>query len=97
MIKIWLNIIRNLFSIFGILVFVSIILFLFFGETSKQRRNIFFETVKSFVGIGFKYDGFILIDSNQKKHVIGKPLKEDPINKDEKTISTLIEKSSLKT
>ncbi len=27
----------------------------------------------------FKYDGFILIDSNQKKHVIGKPLKEDPI------------------
>ena len=59
MIKIWLNIIRNLFSIFGILVFVSIILFLFFGETSKQRRNIFFETVKSFVGIGFKYDGFI--------------------------------------
>ena len=59
MIKIWLKIIRNLFSIFGILVFVTIILFLFFGETSKQRRNIFFETVKSFVGIGFKYDGFI--------------------------------------
>ena len=27
----------------------------------------------------FKYDGFILIDSNQKKYVIGKPLKDDPI------------------
>ena len=26
-----------------------------------------------------KYDGFILIDSNQSKYVIGKPLKEDPI------------------
>ena len=27
----------------------------------------------------FKYDGFILIDSNQKKFVIGKPIKEKPI------------------
>jgi len=27
----------------------------------------------------FKYDGFILIDSNSKKFVIGKPIKENPI------------------
>ncbi len=27
----------------------------------------------------FKYDGFILIDSNSNKFVIGKPLKEKPI------------------
>jgi len=26
-----------------------------------------------------KYDGFILIDSNSKKYVIGKPIKENPI------------------
>ncbi len=27
----------------------------------------------------FKYDGFVLIDSNSKKYVIGKPIKENPI------------------
>ena len=27
----------------------------------------------------FKYDGFILIDSNSKKYVIGKPIKDNPI------------------
>ena len=27
----------------------------------------------------FKYDGFVLIDSNSKKFVIGKPIKENPI------------------
>ena len=27
----------------------------------------------------FKYDGFILVDSNKKKFVIGKPIKENPI------------------
>ncbi len=27
----------------------------------------------------FKYDGFILIDSNSNRFVIGKPLKEKPI------------------
>ena len=27
----------------------------------------------------FKNDGFILIDSNSKKFVIGKPIKENPI------------------
>ena len=27
----------------------------------------------------FKYDGFILIDSNSRKFVIGKPVKEKPI------------------
>ena len=27
----------------------------------------------------FKYDGFILVDSNSKKFVIGKPIKENPI------------------
>ena len=41
-VKTWFKLIRNLFSIFGILVFVFIILLLFFCETSKQRRNIFF-------------------------------------------------------
>ena len=27
----------------------------------------------------FKYDGFVLVDSNSKKFVIGKPIKENPI------------------
>ena len=27
----------------------------------------------------FKYDGFVLIDSNSKKFVIGEPVKENPI------------------
>ena len=27
----------------------------------------------------FKYDGFILIDANLRKFVIGKPIKENPI------------------
>ncbi len=39
----------------------------------------------------FKYDGFILIDSNQKKFVIGKPIKENPI-----TIKLLDKKLSYK-
>ena len=59
MLKNWFKFIKNLFSLFGLIVFVIIILFLFYGETSKQRRNIFFNTLKSFVGIGEKYDGFI--------------------------------------
>ena len=59
MLKYWFKFIKNLFSFFGFIVFVTILLFLFFGETSKQRRNIFFNTLKSFAGIGEKYDGFI--------------------------------------
>ena len=39
----------------------------------------------------FKYDGFILIDSNLKKFVIGKPIKENPI-----TIKLLDKKLSYK-
>ena len=27
----------------------------------------------------FKYDGFVLVDSNSKKFVIGKPIKDNPI------------------
>ena len=27
----------------------------------------------------FKYDGFVLTDSNSKKFVIGNPIKENPI------------------
>ena len=27
----------------------------------------------------FKYDGFILIDSDSKKFVVGNPIKENPI------------------
>ena len=33
----------------------------------------------SFLNNLFKYDGFELIDSNSKKYVIGKPIKEKPI------------------
>ena len=35
--------------------------------------------LKKFLNNLFKYDGFILIDSNSKKFVIGKPIKESPI------------------
>ena len=27
----------------------------------------------------FKHDGFVLIDSNSNKYIIGKPIKEKPI------------------
>ena len=33
----------------------------------------------SFLNNLFKYDGFVLVDSNSKKFVIGKPLKDNPI------------------
>ena len=33
----------------------------------------------SFLNSLFKHDGFELIDSNSKKYVIGKPIKEKPI------------------
>ena len=33
----------------------------------------------NFLNSLIKYDGFILIDSNSKKNVIGKPIKENPI------------------
>ena len=33
----------------------------------------------SFLNNLFKYDGFILIDSDSKKFVVGKPIKENPI------------------
>ena len=59
MLKFWFKIFRNFFSIIGLLIFIALLLFLFFGETSKGRRNIFFNTLNSFVGIGPKYDGFI--------------------------------------
>ena len=59
MFKSYFKLIKNIFSIFGLIVFILLLLLLFFGETSKERRDIFFNTLKSFAGVGYKYDGFI--------------------------------------
>lgn len=96
MIKTWFKLIRNLFSIFGILVFVFIILLLFFGETSKQRRNIIFKTFKSFVGIGSKYDGFIANTPNKYLDYIYLTLSNKFINHDFSSINLEINLKNLK-
>ena len=59
MLNFYFKLVRNFFSIIGLFICVALLLFLFFGETSKGRRDIFFDTLKSFVGIGPKYSGFI--------------------------------------
>ena len=43
----------------------------------------------NFLNSLIKYDGFILIDSNSKKYVIGKPIKENPIIINTKNTKTL--------
>ena len=50
MFKFYFKLLRNFFSIIGLLICVALLLFLFFGETSKGRRDIFFDTLNSFVG-----------------------------------------------
>ena len=51
--------IKNILSLIGGLFILCVILLLFFGESSKQRRDIIFNTIDSFIGLGPKYDGFI--------------------------------------
>jgi hypothetical protein len=47
------------FSLIGLISSILVFLILFFGETSKDRREAIFSVIKSFAGIGKKYDGFI--------------------------------------
>ena len=51
--------IKNILSLIGGLFILCVILLLFFGESSKQRRDTIFNTIDSFIGLGPKYDGFI--------------------------------------
>jgi len=51
--------IKNILSLVGGLFILCVILLLFFGESSKQRRDTIFKTIDSFIGLGPKYDGFI--------------------------------------
>ena len=51
--------IKNILSLVGGLFILCVILLLFFGESSKQRRDTIFNTIDSFIGLGPKYDGFI--------------------------------------
>ena len=96
MLKNWFKFIKNLFSLFGLIVFVIIILFLFYGETSKQRRNIFFNTVKSFVGIGEKYDGFIANTPSKYVSSIYLNLSNKFINHDFNSLNIEIDLENLK-
>ena len=50
---------KNLFLSIGIFFSISLIILFFYGDMSKQRRNIIFETINSFMGLGPKYDAFI--------------------------------------
>ena len=43
----------------GIIFSVFLVTLLFYGDTSKQRRNLILNTVNSFIGVGSKYDTFI--------------------------------------
>ena len=43
----------------GIIFSVFLVTLLFYGDTSKQRRNLILNTVSSFIGVGSKYDTFI--------------------------------------
>ena len=51
--------VKNFLSFVGGLFILCIFLLLFFGESSKQRRDTIFKTIDSFIGLGPKYDGFI--------------------------------------
>ncbi len=96
MLKHWFKFLKNLFSFFGFIVFVIILAFLFFGETSKQRRNIFFNTFKSFVGIGEKYDGFIANTPSKYLNSIYLNLSNKFINHDFYSLNIEIDLENLK-
>jgi len=96
MLKSWFKFIKIFFSFFGFTVFVAILAFLFFGETSKQRRNIFFDTLKSFVGVGKKYDGFIANTPNKYLSSIYLNLSNKFINHDFYSLNIEIDLKNLK-
>ena len=50
---------KNLFLSIGIFFSIGLIILFFYGDMSKQRRNIIFENLNSFMGLGPKYDAFI--------------------------------------
>ena len=50
---------KSFFALVGFLAIFSLLVIMFFGETSKQRRDTLIGTVSSFIGVGEKYETFI--------------------------------------
>lgn len=50
---------KNLFLSIGIFFSIGLIILFFYGDMSKQRRYLIFETINSFMGLGPKYNAFI--------------------------------------
>ena len=50
---------KSFFILTGFLAIFSLLVIMFFGETSKQRRDTLIGTVSSFIGVGEKYETFI--------------------------------------
>jgi len=96
MLKSWFKFIKIFFSFFGFTVFVAILAFLFFEEKSKQRRKIFFDKLKSFVGVGKKYDGFIANTPNKYLSSIYLNLSNKFINHDFYSLNIEIDLKNLK-
>tara|TARA_B100001057_G_scaffold486520_1_gene567824 strand:- start:1087 stop:2484 length:1398 start_codon:yes stop_codon:yes gene_type:complete len=59
MVKKFIKFSKFFFISLGIIFSTSLIILLFYGDTSKQRRNLIFNTINSFIGVGSKYDTFI--------------------------------------
>ena len=49
---------KSFFVLVGFLTIFSLLVIMFFGETSKQRRDILIGTINSFIGFGEKYETF---------------------------------------
>tara|TARA_B110000467_G_scaffold153899_1_gene164711 strand:+ start:833 stop:3145 length:2313 start_codon:yes stop_codon:yes gene_type:complete len=53
------KILKLLLMIMGFLSILSLIIILFYGDTSHMRRNVMIDTMKSMFGIGTKYEAFV--------------------------------------
>ena len=53
------KIFKLLLMITGFLSILSLIIILFYGDTSHMRRNVMIDTMKSMFGIGTKYEAFV--------------------------------------
>ena len=61
---------KNFLSFVGGSVIIFLILLLFYGESSKQRRNLIFDTIDSFIGLGPNYNGFVANTPNKYFRVL---------------------------
>jgi hypothetical protein len=61
---------KNFLSFVGGAVIIFLLLLFFYGESAKQRRNLIFNTIDSFIGLGEKYNGFVANTPNKYFRVL---------------------------